>query len=382
MINYELIHAPSLFDGEAFLLEQTLLINRDNDLIEAVFNPKNREDRKAISTLSPNIPQSTITGILTPGFIDLQVNGGGGILFNDEPTLDGLKTILNAHLSIGTHALLPTLITPTDEVIMQALDAIEAGIKANLNGLLGIHLEGPMINPLRKGIHKEENIHIPSEAVLTRLIEANGRFGHILITLAPETVPMVLIKRLTDAGITVFAGHTKADPDTLNAAKLSGLSGFTHLYNAMPPMESRNPGTLGFAITDETSYASIIHDGYHIDPIMVKLAIEAKPDGKLFLITDAMATTGSDLKKFILDGKEIYYNKGRLVDHNGTLAGAHLSLATAVINTHQLGYSLEKSIKMASLYPAMAIQNTHYGKIKKGYRAAFNRYDEGQFFPL
>ncbi|NLD08751.1 MAG: N-acetylglucosamine-6-phosphate deacetylase, partial [Xanthomonadaceae bacterium] len=210
MINYELIHAPSLFDGEAFLLEQTLLINRDNDLIEAIFDTQNREDRKTLSTLSPNIPQSTITGILTPGFIDLQVNGGGGILFNDEPTLDGLKTILNAHLSIGTHALLPTLITPTDEVIMQALDAIEAGIKTNLNGLLGIHLEGPMINPLRKGIHKEENIHIPSEAVLTRLIEANGRFGHILITLAPETVPMVLIKRLTDAGITVFAGHTKA----------------------------------------------------------------------------------------------------------------------------------------------------------------------------
>lgn len=363
--------APSIFDGVILHYSSALLIHNDQiiDLIPQTAIPA-------------EYPLYSLEGTLLPGFIDLQVNGGGGILFNDMPNLQGLKAILKAHRALGTAALLPTLITADDQTILSGLQAVREGIQQELAGLLGIHIEGPMINPKRKGIHKLSNIRILSDEMIEEICRDDTNFTR-LITLAPEMVPLKLIEKLKNAGVIIFAGHTEASPNLLEEAISAGVTGFTHLYNAMPQMESRNPGTTGFAIQSQNTYASIIHDTFHVDPLMVKLAYQSKPKGRLFLVSDAMSSIGSRQTEFTLDDQTIYVQDGRLTNSTGTLAGAHVDMSTSVLNSaRNLDIPIEEAFTMGTSIPADIIHSSQYGFLKKGYKAAINQLKDGKIIPV
>lgn len=357
--------APSIFDGVILHPNSALLVHKDRiiDLVPQDIIPS-------------EYIQYRLDGTLLPGFIDLQVNGGGGILFNDKPSVEGLKEILKSHQALGTAALLPTLITADDQTILSGLEAVQTGIQENIEGLLGIHIEGPMINPKRKGIHKLSNIRTLSPPIIEKICHHN--FTR-LITLAPEMVSLKLIERLSNAGVIVFAGHTEASPSLLNEAVAAGVKGFTHLYNAMPQMSSRDPQTTGFAVQSKETYASIIHDTYHVDPLMVKIAYQSKPKGTLFLVSDAMSSIGSDQTSFILDNQTIYVKEGRLTNKEGTLAGAHVDMATSVLNSAALlDIPLEEALAMGTSIPAKIIQSNQYGYLKKDYKAVINQLKDGK----
>ncbi|WP_051396078.1 N-acetylglucosamine-6-phosphate deacetylase [Ignatzschineria larvae DSM 13226] len=362
--------APQIYDGSTLYQDHALLIEK-GVIIEIV--PQ--------TTIPATYEQYDCGDLLMPGFIDLQVNGGGGVLFNDEPNLKGIKTILQAHQARGTAALLPTLISADDNTIEQGIKAVSQGMKASLPGLLGIHIEGPMINLKRKGIHAAANLRILSDHLIDTICGHHEMVR--LVTLAPEIVPLKLIEKLTKAGVIVFAGHTEASPERLKEAIAAGLQGFTHLYNAMPAMESRKPGTTGFAIQAEKSYASIIHDGLHVDPLMVQLAYRSKPKGKLFLVSDAMSSIGAIQNQFQLDDQMIYLRDGRLVNADGTLAGAHLDMAQALLNTlHSIDIPLIDALAMATSIPAQIIQSIQYGYLKKGNKAMINVLKDDKISPV
>ncbi len=358
------IEAPLIYDGKITHHNSTLIVQ--DGIIKSI-EP----------TITPNNDNYHIfsydDGIIVPGFIDLQANGGGGLLFNNSPTVEGLKNILSAHKKLGTHALLPTLITTDDITLLQAIDAVKRGIDQEIEGLLGIHLEGPMINEEKRGIHASGFIHILDRTILNKIY--HDSLGKILITLAPETVPTSLISELSDAGVTIFAGHTAASPDQLYRAFEAGLSGFTHLYNAMPPMTSRSPSVVGTALTHSSSWCSIINDGIHVHPSMVKIAIQCKTPQKTILVTDSMATLGSDLSSFEYNGQTISLdtNSSQLLNHEGKLAGAYLNLFTAVKNTIALGYSFEEAINMVTINPARALKiENQFGHLQIGAKAYIN----------
>ena len=352
------LYAPSIYDGEKY--HHNAWLNIQNNTVLNITDSALFSDQFVYDH-----------GMLIPGFIDLQVNGGGGILLNNDPTAQGLETIIQAHRSLGTHELLATLITSDDDTIYKTLDAIEIAIDNNLQGLLGIHLEGPMINSLKRGIHFDQDIHILNDDLLKTIQSRN--LGKILITLAPETVEPHIIAELKDAGITVFAGHSNATAKEAQLGLNSGISGFTHMFNAMPPMLSREPSILGVALSDRNSWGTIIHDGIHVDPIMVKIAIEAKHIDNMILVTDAMATLGSDIDSFNFNGHTIYKEHNKLVNHEGKLAGAHIDLFTSLNNTMDLGYSFEQALKLITENPAKAL-NLHptLGSLKKGAKANIN----------
>lgn len=362
--------APSIFDGVILHSDSAILI--DHDRVEAIV-PQ--------SLIPADYQRHTLSGTLLPGLIDLQVNGGGGLLFNDEPNIAGLQKIIQAHQKLGTAAILPTLITANDETLLAGLKAVDAATHQKMDGLLGIHIEGPMINPRRKGIHKLENIRTLQAAIIEEICQRT-HFTR-LITLAPEMVPLQLIEKLTAAGVIVFAGHTECAPSLLKEAIAAGVKGFTHLYNAMPAMESRNPGTTGFAIQSKETFASIIHDTYHVDPLMVKLAYQSKPKGTLFLVSDAMSSIGSEQSEFILDDQTIYVKAGLLTNREGTLAGAHIDMATSVLNcANLLDIPLIEAFAMGTTIPARVINTVDYGFLKKGYKAAINQFKDGKMMPI
>lgn len=352
------IHAPLIYDGEQ--CHHNAWLNIQNDTVQSITHDAVFSNQSIYEE-----------GCLTPGFIDLQVNGGGGILFNTSPTPDSLKTILQAHRSLGTHELMITLITSDDATICEALDTVEYGIENNIQGLLGIHLEGPMINSLKRGIHFEKDIHTLSDQLLNQI--QSKHLGKVLITLAPESVDPQIITELTDAGIIVFAGHSNATADEAQRGIDCGISGFTHLFNAMPPMLSRDPSILGFALSHRQSWGTIIHDGIHVDPIMVKIALEAKHLDNMILVTDAMATLGSTMDSFDFNGHTIYKKDNRLVNHEGKLAGAHIDLLSSLNNTINLGYSFESALPLVTKNPAKALDlYPLIGSLKKGAKANVN----------
>jgi N-acetylglucosamine-6-phosphate deacetylase len=288
--------------------------------------------------------------LLAPGFIDLQVNGGGGILLNDDPTPAAMRAIARAHRRFGTTALLPTLITDTREKIRRAIRS--ARETAGQEGILGLHLEGPFISPARAGVHGQPQIAHASIDDLEWLREL-GQAGSSLMTLAPECVPEGFIRGLVDAGVRVAAGHSEASADVIARAIDEGLSGVTHLFNAMPPLEARKPGLVGAALADDRLTASLIVDGLHLDPVSVRAAFAAKGADGSMLVTDAMPTVGADIDEFQLTGRRIALREGRLVTEAGTLAGAHLDMGSAVRNAVTLcGVSLEEALRAASLTPA------------------------------
>jgi N-acetylglucosamine-6-phosphate deacetylase len=313
---------------------------------------------------------------LLPGFIDAQVNGGGGVLLNDAPTVEGICAIAEAHRRFGTTGLLPTLISAEREVMRAAIDAVNQAMAEGVPGVLGIHLEGPFLTPARKGVHDAANFREP-DAEDVALIGSMTR-GVTLLTLAPERVSTATIQAFLARGVVVSAGHTAADYATVRMALDAGLRGFTHLFNAMSPFTSRAPGTVGAALEDSDSWCGLIVDGHHVHPASLRVAIAAKPRGKMFLVTDAMPPVGADDPSFCLNGETITAREGICQTAEGVLAGSALDMASAVRNcVHLLGLPLAEAARMASTYPAEFLGLSHAcGHIAVGRRADFTVLDE------
>jgi N-acetylglucosamine-6-phosphate deacetylase len=314
--------------------------------------------------------------LLLPGFIDTQVNGGGGVQFNDAPSVASIAAIGRAHRRFGTTGFLPTLISDDPAVMARAIAAVEAGIAAGVPGLLGIHIEGPFLNEARKGVHDPAKFRELDAAALDLLTSL--RAGRTLVTLAPEVAAPGAIPRLVQAGVLVSAGHSDATYAEIRAALDAGLRGFTHLYNAMSPMTGREPGVVGAALSDPGSWCGIIVDGRHVDPVVLRLALRCKPSNRFLLVTDAMACVGTDQRDFSLQGRRITVRDGVCVDEDGVLAGSALDMARAVRNTVALlGVEPAEAVRMASRYPAefLGLGDT-LGRIAAGCRANFVVADE------
>lgn len=307
-------------------------------------------------------------GILAPGFIDIQVNGGGDRLFNDDPSIETIAAIGAAHRKFGTTGFLPTLISDDFATTVAAMEAARAAIAAGVPGVLGVHIEGPFLNPKRKGIHDAARLRAISSNDIALLSRPIG--GKTMVTLAPEIVPCEAIRALADAGVIVCAGHTQANADQVAAALDNGLSGFTHLFNAMSQLTPREPGVVGAALLDENSRCGIIVDGHHVDPRVLKLALRAAPLRKFMLVTDAMPSVGGR-KAFVLDGQQIAVVDGKCSNADGTIAGSDLDMASAVRNAVELlDLSLADALAMASTHPAAFLGLDHeFGRIAPGYRA-------------
>jgi N-acetylglucosamine-6-phosphate deacetylase len=310
-----------------------------------------------------------LDGDLLPGFIDLQVNGGGGVLLNDQPTVDGVAAIAAAHRQFGTTGLLPTLISDDLEVVSQAIAAVDAAIEQGVPGVLGIHIEGPFLNPARKGIHDAAKFRTLDAAAIGLL--SSLKRGRTLVTLAPELAPSGAIRALGERGVIVAAGHTNGSYEEVRAALDEGLAGFTHLYNAMTQLGSRAPGAVGAALDDRDSWCGLIVDGHHVHPAALRVALAAKGADRLLLVTDAMPTVGSDVKEFELGGHRIVADDGRCVAPDGALAGSDLDMATAVRNAERLmGIDYATTVRMASASPAAALRMSNQrGAIAAGMAA-------------
>ena len=308
-------------------------------------------------------------GYLVPGFIDVQANGGGGVLLNDAKDLADLERIARAHRAFGTTALLPTLITTSWTRMQEVAALIRAAIAEKMPGIAGIHFEGPYLNSARRGVHNAAHIRAMDDGFM-ELVGA-GDLGSVVVTLAPEMVEPARIARLVAAGVIVSAGHSTAGYEEMKAAIAAGLSGVTHLYNAMPPMESRAPGLIGAALNSPECYCGFINDGHHVHPATLKAAIAAKGPARMMLVTDAMATVGTEMTNFQLGNQAIRAAGGRLTTQDGTLAGSILDMASAVRNAVALlDQPLETAIEMASGVPAAFLgQAAQRGKIAPGLAA-------------
>lgn len=313
--------------------------------------------------------------LLVPGFLDLQVNGAGGVLFNDTPTPQAALAIAAVARRTGTTGVMPTLMTDEKAKMQQACEAAVAARARPAGGVLGVHLEGPFLNPERCGVHSPAWMRKPDAGDIELLVAiAGGRLGNcgrLLLTLAPECVEDRDIARLAAAGITLAAGHTAATAERTQQALAAGVRGFTHLFNAMPPVVNRQPGPVTAALADRDAWCSIIGDGLHVDPALLRLLVQVKPPGKVFLVTDAMPPSGTDATSFMLFGRKVLRQDGRLTTEDGTLAGADIDMATSVRNCMQLlGLPLEESLRMASLYPAMFLGvDDQLGRAAAGHRA-------------
>ncbi|UGY09281.1 N-acetylglucosamine-6-phosphate deacetylase [Phyllobacterium pellucidum] len=318
-------------------------------------------------------------GKLVPGFIDIQVNGGGGVLLNDGPSVDVIRTICDAHFAFGTTALLPTLITDTPEITAAALNAGKAAALDKVTGFIGLHIEGPHLSVSHKGTHDPKLIRPMEDADLVALIEAAQQLPVLLTTVAPETVPADKIKALTDAGVIVSLGHSGASYEVALAATEAGATMATHLFNAMSQLGHRSPGVVGAVLQSGELSAGLIADGFHVDKASMAIAIRAKQGpSRIFLVTDAMSTIGTDITSFTLNGRRITRAGGRLTLDDGTLAGADLDMISAVRFVHnELGLPLEEALRMASLYPAESLRiDHHYGRLLPGYIANIVHLDD------
>ncbi|MEI9422445.1 N-acetylglucosamine-6-phosphate deacetylase [Mesorhizobium sp. Cs1299R1N1] len=300
-------------------------------------------------------------GMLVPGFVDIQVNGGGGVMLNDHPDVASIETICRAHAPFGTTALLPTLITDTPAITAAAIAAGEAAALQKVPGFLGLHLEGPHLSIARKGAHDPALIRPMRDADQAMLIAARDKLPVLLTTIAPESVDAARVRALAKAGIIVSLGHSDTGHATAKAFAEAGASVVTHLFNAMSQIGNREPGLAGAAIDIGTLSAGLIADGIHVHPATIRIALDAKRGpGRIVLVTDAMATIGTDMSSFTLNGRTIYRKDGSLRLADGTLAGADLDMISAIRFMHRtVGLELSEALRMASLYPAQAIGQSH-----------------------
>jgi len=351
------VAATCVFDGQA--VERNAAVVIAGDRIAAIV------PRAELGAAMP--VRAMPDGVwLAPGFIDVQVNGGGDVLFNATPTAEGIRAIAAAHRKFGTTALLPTLISDAPDKMRSALAAV-AELIDHHPGVLGLHLEGPFLSPERPGAHASSHLRVPTEADAAML--AVPRPGVTVVTLAPERVPQGFVGRLARAGVRISLGHSMATYAETRAAIAEGLTGFTHLFNAMRPLASREPGPIAAALESPGVWFGMIVDGIHVDPAMLRLALRgaARP----MLVTDAMPPVGGNRSRFALYGEEVTVAHGRCLRSDGTLAGTALDMATAVRNcVRLLGVPLELALRFASTNPAGFLGVDHWlGRLAPGYRA-------------
>lgn len=342
--------AEQLFDGENVRRDVVIVLGDDG----------------CIAALGGEVPADGehLQGLLAPGLVDVQVNGGGGALFNNDPTVNALGKMSSAHARYGTTGFMPTLITDEVEVMQSAADAVSAAIRESVPGVLGVHFEGPHLSAPKKGTHEERFIRPLTDEELE--IYAREDLGIKMVTLAPENVSVADIRKLVDLGVRVCLGHSNADGATAAAALDAGATGFTHLYNAMSPLHSREPGMVGTALISDQAWCGLIADGHHVSAEAMLLAIKAKPRGKIMLVTDAMSLVGSDETSFPLFDRVVTREGDRLTSTTGELAGSHLDMISAVRNIHHwCGVDLFEALRMASLYPAQFL-GYEGGRIEKG----------------
>jgi N-acetylglucosamine-6-phosphate deacetylase len=352
--------AERIFTGERMLTDHVVLIEAGS-----VRGVVRRGDLPA-----GLVPTDLGAGTLAPGFVDAQVNGGGGALFNATPDRDTLARMARAHARHGTTALLPTYITDRPEGMAAAIAAIREAIAAGVPGIAGLHLEGPFLSVARKGVHDARFIRAPAEADLERLIGAG--ISPLVLTVAPETVPPEVIRRLTEAGVIVSIGHSDAPYDTAVAAAEAGARGVTHVFNAMSQFGSREPGIVGTVLDRGDLWGGFVADGFHVHPASLRVVVAAKRGpARLFLITDAMPPAGAPGDVFELNGRTVTRRDGRLALADGTLAGSDLTMDRAVAFTvDRLGIGLPEALRMASLYPAAFLGlDRRMGRIEPGFRA-------------
>ncbi|NRB13491.1 MAG: N-acetylglucosamine-6-phosphate deacetylase [Rhizobiales bacterium] len=363
--NKQIICGKAIFNGQDILPDHALKVT--DGVIESL-SPIAELDLAQAKSDGWQVVEFN-DGLLTAGFIDFQVNGGGGVLLNDQPTEQGLAAIIKAHRKFGTTSMLPTMISDTFEKMQTVVDATNRALNQNMPGLLGLHLEGPYFNIMRKGVHLPAMIRPIDDGVLE--LYKSLKNGILMVTLAPEQAPKGFIGQLRDAGILVYAGHTDATYEQIQTALAEGLSGFTHLYNAMSPLANREPGVVGAAIEDDDSFAGLILDNQHVANASAIIAIRAKKRGKICLVTDAMSPVGTNGENFKLYGQDISVKDDTCFTQQGTLAGSALDMASAVRNCHLgLGIELTESLRMASKYPADALGlSQKLGQLQPGFRA-------------
>lgn len=354
-----------VFDGETIRVDLAVLIEGES---VAALVPENDTPK--------GVERVVVDGLLAPGFIDLQVNGGGGVLFNATPTVEAIRAIGAAHRAYGTTGFLVTFITDSTEKMAAAVEATRQALDERVPGLVGLHLEGPFLNPAKRGIHDAQWVRTPNQGDLALMDELP--VGRTLVTLAPEQAPAGLVERLSKAGVIVAAGHTDANYDQAMVGFRNGVAGVTHLFNAMTPLTSRVPGMVGAALDHKPAWCGLIVDGHHVHPASLRVAIAAKPKGTMILVTDAMPPAAGGPAAFDLGGRPIRAVGGRLIGDDGTLAGADLDMARAVANTvDMLGLDLDEALRMASLYPAQALGLDDRGRIAGGQRADLVLLDDG-----
>ena len=348
-----------LFDGEIWHDDAALVL--DDDTVEGIV---------PVSGLDRGVERVDAGGgLLVPGFVDLQVNGGGGLMINDRPDIEAIRTICAAHAPFGTTALLVTLITDTPEITAATVAAGHEATRRKVPGFLGLHLEGPHLSISRKGAHDPALIRPMSDDDFARLVAARDGLTALLTTIAPETVGPERIKALAASGIVVSLGHSDASYRLAADAAAAGATMVTHLFNAMSPLANREPGLTGAAIDTGALYCGLIADGVHVDPAAIGIALRAKRGpARIFLVTDAMATIGTDMASFELNGRTIFRKNGRLTLADGTLAGADLDMISAVRYINRtIGLELDEALRMASLYPARAMGvDKRHGRLRKG----------------
>jgi N-acetylglucosamine-6-phosphate deacetylase len=348
-------------------LKEGLAVIVSNGKVTKVCKRKDAPKRAAIHDLN--------SGILTAGFIDVQVNGGGGVLFNDDPSVEAIAAIGRAHRKFGTTGFMPTLISDELDVIARAIKATRDAINQGVPGVLGVHIEGPFLSAERKGAHDSKKFRRLDESAIKLLNSL--KVGRTLITLAPEETKPEFIRKLVRAGAIVSAGHTNATYEQVKAAFDAGLSGFTHIFNAMSPLTAREPGAVGAALEHEASWCGMIVDGRHVDPAVLRIALKCKPREKLMLVTDAMPTVGAARKTFQLQGRTIKVKDGVCVAPDGALAGSDLDMNRAVRNTvAMLGLSFPEAVALATLHPAQFLGLRDLGVIAPGARASFALLDD------
>ncbi|OAN79515.1 N-acetylglucosamine-6-phosphate deacetylase [Jannaschia sp. EhC01] len=353
-----------IFDGEVRWTDHALIV--DGPIIRGIVPEGDVPAGAEVLRL--------LGGVLCPGFVDLQVNGGGGIMLNDDQSVDTLRVMAAAHARLGATSILPTLITDTPAHTERAIDAVDAAIKQGVAGIIGLHLEGPHLSIARKGAHDPDLIR-PMDAVdLDVLLNAAERLPMLKITVAPETVTPAQIGRLSQAGVLVSLGHSDASFAMCAAAAGAGARCVTHLFNAMSQLTNREPGLVGAALTNGALQAGLIADGVHVHPETLRAAMAAKAGpGRIFLVSDAMAVAGSERTEFLLNGRKIIRHDGRMTLGDGTLAGADLDLATAVRNLQAWGVADEdEALAMATSMPgSLCPGRPPLGHLTPGGRADF-----------
>jgi len=347
-------------DGDGFTEGRAVLIadGRITDVVAA----SERRIRK--------MPRHDLEGaLLLPGFIDSQVNGGGGVLFNDSPSVETIAAIGRAHRRFGTAGFLPTLISDDLDVVARAIAAVRSAIESGVPGVLGIHIEGPFLNVERKGVHDPAKLRELDASAVGLLTSLRG--GRTLVTLAPEMTTPAIIQGLVAAGVVVSAGHTNATYAQITMALRAGLTGFTHLFNAMSQLTGREPGAVGAALDDAGSWCGIIVDGLHTSPVVLRIALRCKPHERFMLVTDAMPSVGTSVSSFELQGRRILVSGSVCVDEDGRLAGSNIDMASCVRNAVQmLGVPLSEAVRMASQWPAEFLGlGGELGRIARGQRA-------------